>query len=291
MSFRIRSTTLWGRASLSLACLAVALLTFSFGAQKGPIKKLRLDPQAAQVELFEAEGAGLLGLRMVQKDAHQGNLFIENKSSQPLTVQLPQAIVGVHILKQLPPGGFFQQGNNANTGNANSNSGSGQGQPVGAGGANQNGVSGQSNGIGVNNGNNPFGNGIFSIPPEKVVQIPLKSVCLAYGKPDPQPRMTYQVVPLESYTPDPVLQELLKSFGTGSLDQMAVQAAAWHLADHLSWNEVAAKQIRHLGAVPVPYFNQAQIQAARKLVAAAEEQVRRRGDVKHAQVPSTPKKL
>jgi hypothetical protein len=288
MLLQIRNAVVAGRAGLGAGCLAVVVCALAAGGQKGPIKKLRLDPAAAKVDFFQAADDGQLELRMVLKDAHQGNLLIENKSSQPLTVKLPEAFVGVHVLKQAA-GGFFPQATGANNGNAGP--GQGQGQPVGAGANNQAGVPNQN--IGPNNGagpNNPFNN-FFSIPAEKVVLIPLKSVCLAYGRPDPLPRMTYAVVPLERHTSDPVLQELLKRFGAEAVDQMAVQAAAWHLADKLSWEQVAAKEWRELGSPAVPYFTADQIKQAKSLVAAAEERAKTRENARETASANSKKQL
>ncbi|HAW30434.1 MAG TPA: hypothetical protein DCY03_20310, partial [Planctomycetaceae bacterium] len=55
--------------------------------------------------------------------------------------------------------------------------------------------------------------------------------------------------------------------------------AAWHLADKMSWQELAAKSIKHLGGAPAsPYFNQAELQYASQLVGMAHARARDRND-------------
>ncbi|HAH44401.1 MAG TPA: hypothetical protein DCM07_05985, partial [Planctomycetaceae bacterium] len=121
------------------------------------------------------------------------------------------------------------------------------------------------------------GCGFFSIPPEKTVSVPYTSVCLEHGKAEPAPRMEYRMVPTEEMVKDPALQELLLLVATGRVNQQAGQAAAWHLADKMSWQELAAKSVKHLGgAAPTPYFNQAELQYASQLVSIAHARARNR---------------
>ena len=54
--------------------------------------------------------------------------------------------------------------------------------------------------------------------------------------------------------------------GQGNLDQRAAQAAAWHFANGMSWDELAAKKIHHLGGRPdEPYFSRSEIQQAMRI--------------------------
>jgi hypothetical protein len=82
--------------------------------------------------------------------------------------------------------------------------------------------------------------------------------------------MTYRLLPVEKYTRDPVLGQLLAAVGAGQLDSGAAQAAAWHLSDSMSWEALTDKRIEHLGGIePEPYFSTEQLAAAREAVAAA----------------------
>jgi hypothetical protein len=69
-------------------------------------------------------------------------------------------------------------------------------------------------------------------------------------------------VPADEHVKSPAVVELLKAFGTGELDHASVQAAAWHLNNELSWNELAAK-LQGTRRTPNrrPYFTEYQIRA------------------------------
>lgn len=121
------------------------------------------------------------------------------------------------------------------------------------------------------------GAGFFSVPPEKVVQIQMRSFCLEHGKPDPRPTATYRLVRLETYTKNPVLQELIESAGTGKIDRQVAQAAIWHITDNMSWEELARKHVEQLGgADPEPYFTRGQLMGAQQFVAEAKGRAKTR---------------
>ena len=268
------------RAGLLATCLAVICSTQLVGAGKSPMRILKYDPAAEQLDLFDAIDAGALSVRIVAHDSEGGNAYFENLSGKPLTVNLPEAVAMVQVLKQ----GFF---GNQPVGNGNAN-GNGNGFSNGQGSGQQGGAQslgsgfgqqGNNSGSNVSN-NNAFpggvvGNGIFSIPPERVAQVPFRAVCLNHGKPDPSPRMTYKLVPLETYTQDKVLQETVRIFGRGGTDRSVAQAAAWHRTDQLSWNELAGIKQYLLPGVyssQVPIFSKSQLQAAQELVRRATKQ-------------------
>src|SRR5262249_51399572 len=96
-------------------------------------------------------------------------------------------------------------------------------------------------------------------------------VCLEHGKADPQPRMKYKLVRPEVFTDKPAVHELLKLIAQGKLDKREAQAAAWHLASDMSWQELTNKEYKETGSEPVPYFNPAELSGARSIVAAAEQ--------------------
>lgn len=262
--------------SLSVLCL--------MGAGTGTIKKLTLDPDAPVVELFGGIENGQLDVRLVAMNAHEGKVFVTNRSDKPLTVAIPKAVVGVHVLPQIgnnAGNGFF--GNNGNNNQAN-NGASGQAQSVG----------GIMNAIGSGNGNgNDFpnapggmnnnfpGNNFFSIPPEKTVQLGFRSVCLNYGRPNPNAGMTYRMTSVESYTTDPVLQQLLEDYSPRTNKEIQ-QAAAWHLANGLSWKQLANLTEQRIPGVAVPLFTKTQIDAARELVEQAKQNAEQRSIKKDA---------
>jgi hypothetical protein len=261
-------------------CLAVCLVSASVAAAKQPLKKLKLDPSIPPVELFDAIEAGSIETTVMAKNAHEAHLMVTNKSDVPVTVQMPKAVVAVQVLKQQ----IFGQQNrigNAGQGGPGGNM-MGGAQPMGMGPqnnmGNNNNMFGQNNnqGIGFNNVGNGFnnGNGFFSVPPQKTVQVPMKGVCLAHGKPDPRPRMAYKLVKLEDYTSDPALRETLSVFGTSDIDLQTAQAAVWHLTDKMSWQSLREKRQEQWGAgEPAPYFSEAQVDEAENLIRQVREKV------------------
>ena len=260
------------RALLGLmaSSLVLAISTYGIaGGIKNPIKKPKFDATAESVELFSAMDSGQLKVTMISKNEFEANIFIENKTKKPLTVKLPKTAVGVQVLKQ----GFGPAAGAGAAGGANNQAGSQQGNGQAQ---QQGGGMGMMGGMGMGGmqGMGGMGMGMFSVPPEKTVLVPFTSVCLNHGKPTPKPSMTYKLVPTESYTQDPVLQEMLVQVATGKLDRGAAQAATWHITDKMSWEQLAAKTEVVLGGQggTRPYFTRQQIIDAMSLFSAAKQQ-------------------
>lgn len=148
--------------------------------------------------------------------------------------------------------GFFPNNGNNPFGNQ-SGQGSGQGQ------------GGQTTGGGASN-SGQTGTGIFSVPPGKVARVSVRSVCLEHGRPTPSSRMEYRIFPVERFSRNPALFELLTAVADGKHSQKVAQAAAWHMASDKSWKQLAAMKFRRLGGLPdIPEFTQNQLAAAKKL--------------------------
>ncbi|HEX6987545.1 MAG TPA: hypothetical protein VF170_19355, partial [Planctomycetaceae bacterium] len=219
-------------ARLLAAAALVGLLCGDAAAgekRKPVVTKLTVDPSAREVELFEAIEEEELAVRMIPKDSKGGNLLIENKTDQPLTVKMPPGFVGVQVFKQI--GGGL---------------GGGGGQQVGGGAG---GLGGGGLGGGGLGGGGAGGGGFFSIPAETVARVPYTSVCLEHGKPEPSSRMTYEIRPVEEVTDDETLQALIALVGSGKIDADVAQAAAWHLTDGMSWAQLAALKNERLGGL------------------------------------------
>lgn len=242
---------------------------------KKTLKVLKHDPAAEQVELFDAIERGQLDVKVIPKDAFGSNVLIENLTDKPLTVKLPQAVVAVpKHLAQFGGGGFGGgglggQGGFGGGGLGGQGGGGQQAQGGGFGGQGGGGLGG--GGFGGQGGGGFGGGGFGSIPPETVASIPLNSVCIQHGKPDPTSASQYVLVPIENYSDNPVLHQLLAIVGLKQVDPQAAQAAAWHLTDRMSWDQLAAKSSQHVGRPPTPYFTQAQLQTAMSLVAKSQE--------------------
>jgi len=251
-----------------------------------PIAKFGvLDPDAETITLFDGIKDGTLDAKLIMKNEQSGNALIKNTSDKPLNVKLPDAIVGVQVKPQIAQGagqnpilsqfggvgGGLGGGGFGGGGFGGGGIGGGGAQSVGGGLGGQGGLGGGIGGVGgIGGGGIGGGNGFFSIPPEKVARIPVKSVCLEHGKTTPSPKMTYQIIPVDLYTQNQELHELLKLVATGKLPQQAAQAAAWHLGNEMPWRELATKKVEHVGGVaPTPYFSRRELMIAQQIVALA----------------------
>jgi len=275
------------RLVLHQALLAAAVFGFVFSAatvsqaeskrseaRKPVLSNPKFDPTAERVGLFEGMEDGRLESKLVAKDASGGFVIISNTSDQPLTVDLPEAFVGVQVLKQL--GGLGGgMGGGMGGGGMGGQQGGGQNQNMGGGMGGQQGGQGGLGGGGLGGGG---GGNFFSIPPEKAVKVPYVSACLNHGKADPNPRVEYKIVPVEEYTQDPILSELIRMVGTGRIDQHSAQAAIWTRTDNMSWQQLAAKNHRAIGGGVNYYFNPTNIATAQVLMATAEGRVREAED-------------
>ena len=229
------------------AGLMLASLVTSSDAGKPAIPAQKAIDGLPVVPLFELLKAEQIDARLVHKNESSGNLFVDNKFEKSINVQMPEAFVGVHVLNQ----GFFD---NQNQNNQNQNSQSG-GQSQG----------GQTTGGGASN-SSQNGPAIFSVPPGKVVRIPVKTVCLEHGRPTPASRMEYRIFKVERFSKVPALFELLTAVANEKHSQKVAQAAAWYMASDKSWKQLAAMRFRRSGGLPDrPEFTQSQLVSARKL--------------------------
>lgn len=230
----------------------------------------RKPPASRAVEMFQAIEQEEIDVKLIPKSSKGGNVLIENKTKQPLAIKLPEAFAGV--LAQFGGGGLGG-GVGGDFGGGGLGGGTGGGQALG-GGFGGGGLGGGGFG-GVGGGG---GGGFFNIAPEKVGKIEVTTVCLEHGKPEPDPRMPYTIVPIETYTDKPEVIELCKLLGTGRIDQMSAQAAAWHFANGMSWQELARKiGRRHLNGSTEPYFSLAQLAFGRRIAAEITRRVEAQG--------------
>ena len=113
--------------------------------------------------------------------------------------------------------------------------------------------------------------GMFSIPPQKVVRLPYRGVCLEHGKREPTSRMRYKLVPVEQYSRDAGLHELLRLVAARRIPTPVAQAAAWNINSKMPWQSLAAKRrVRLGGGYQPPYFHLQHLIRARQVVAFAK---------------------
>lgn len=205
------------------------------------------------VELFAGMESGEIEVTLILKDSREGNALIKNKTDKPLTIKVPEAFAAVPILAQ--PGGI---------GGAGGLGAGGRGAGGGMGG--MGGMQGMGMGMGMGMGGMGMMGGMggmFNVPAEKVQKIKVVGVCLDHGKEDPNPRVPYKPIPIESYAKDPAVAEVVKLLVRGQIDQHSAQAAAWHLQNGLSWQELAAKiGVKHIDGRKEPYFLPQHLQRA-----------------------------
>ena len=118
----------------------------------------------------------------------------------------------------------------------------------------------------------PAADGSFVVQPGKQRVFRFATVCLEHGKPEPSPRVPYKLVKLETFSQDPRLPVVMAALSSGRVSQKAAQAAAWHIANGLSWERLAAEMIDHAGGDPdEPFFAPADLATGRALAAEADK--------------------
>ena len=125
---------------------------------------------------------------------------------------------------------------------------------------------------GMGGGMGGMGGGMMRIAPERRQKLEVTIVCLEHGRPDPNPRMAYRMMPLERFTNDGRVAAVCEALGRGQLTQKTAQAAAWHLTDGLTWEELANKnsvESRYTGNVR--WFSPMDLRLAMAAVAHSEK--------------------
>ena len=240
--------------SLGLAALAAALAfapVLALAAESA--SKIKLKDTANVVALFDGIDSGEIEVKLIPKSDKEATVLVTNKSGKPLTIRMPEAFAGVPALAQFGgcPGGGGANGVCPNQGG---------------------GMQGMGMGGGMMGGGMMGGGGMFNVAPEKVAKIKVVAVCLDHGKKDPNPRVPYNLIPIESYAKDSTVTELVKMLARGEIDQHSAQAAVWHLQNGLSWEEMAKKVgAKHLNGSVEPYFTHAHLQRALNAVTLAEK--------------------
>lgn len=116
-----------------------------------------------------------------------------------------------------------------------------------------------------------MGGGMFNVAPGKVGKIKVPTVCLEHGKADPNPRVQYEIRPIDSFTDNKQVAEICKMLGRGEVVQNVAQAAAWHLTDGLSWDELARKnRVKLSNGYTEKYFAPQELVMAVRVVGEAE---------------------
>jgi len=210
--------------------------------------------EARTVEMFDAMDQGLIQVDYIGKDSTQANLIFKNKSGESLDIVLPETFGAVPVVAQgIGMGGGGMGGMGMGGGGMGGMGGGGMG---GMGGGGMGGMGGGGMG-GMGMG------GMMRVEPDRPRKFAVATLCLEHGKPDPNPRMKYKVVRLSEVNSNPEIAELCKALAKGQVPQNTAQAAAWHIANGLSWEELASKPRKICDYTGVEmYFSGLEIQNA-----------------------------
>lgn len=248
-----------GLAVFSAAASAQQAFCVRFGSQDNGAPPA----ETAPTDLFVAVDRGSIQARMVVRSQYQAKLILTNQSAVPQLIQIPDVLGARPILAQ--QNSFFgpQSGSGQSIGSSAANA------PQSVGGAPQGSSSrGTTFGSSIFSGSGM--NNIFNIAPEQVRTVEIKCLCLEHGKPNPRSAVQYELVPLAEINDDPKLAEVLKSYGRGDADRDVAQAAAWHLSNEMTWDDLAALSQKIALNASRPWFSTHQLRSAKELVDTAK---------------------
>jgi hypothetical protein len=235
--------------------LGLSFITIALHVQLASATDEQSTPKGA--DLFQAIENHQVDVKFIAKSDHDARVLVKNNTNQPLTLHMPEAFAGVPALAQFGGGGARGGGGGGRSGGGGGRSGGG-----GGGGQQQSVGGGGGGGIGGGGGGGG-GGGFFNVAPDETAKIDVPVVCLNHGFREPNGSAAYNMVRADEYLEDrPQVVELLKAFGNGGLDHQAVQAAAWHLNNDMSWDELKAQlQGTKRSHNRPPYFTAAELRA------------------------------
>lgn len=250
------------------------------------------------VDMFDAIASGDIEVTVKNKDATQANIFVKNNSERPLAINMPPAFATVPVLRQRGGGGGGFGGGGLGGGGlggglgGQGGFGTGNGQGVGGGfggGVGGGGFGGGGfggGGLGGGGGGGGRGGGVFNIPPGRDGKVAIKTFCLEHGKPDPRPRMDYTIAPIETLSTDPAVAEICQMVANDEVSQNIAQAAAWNLANELSWEFLLNKnRIERMDGSFVRFFAREELIIAQRVIAAAQQRADERQQDEPQQSP------
>ncbi len=249
----------------------------------------QLIKDAEKVELFDAMATNQIDVLVVARNFSLITLSLRNKTKAPLLVQAPEVFAAIptqklradQIARQARQAAErFGQQPNGYRGRFNPGRGQRYGRvsqiPQGLGGSFYTSDPGQrfadppetksqsldSSKVGMESTKELAR---WLLLPGKVVTQPIPCFCLEFGKPDPSPRIPYQLRPLEDLTRIPAVREVLIRFGRRECTQRIAQLAAWHVANKTPWQTLAQVPLPRNAAGGGRKFSLRELQAARLL--------------------------
>lgn len=293
MKFSVVVVTAIAVSGFSHAQDAVKTKTEKESARAKQVEKKRLNTISKtqtpvegfeSIELFEAMAAGEIKVIIRANSAAKSNLIVENTSDKPLAIVMPQAYSAVPVMRQIGQiggglgGGGLGGGGLGGGGLGGGGLGGGGQQGIGGGfggGAGGGGFGG--GGLGGGGFGGGGGGGVFNIPPGRIGRAALKTVCLEEGKPDPKSRIEYRIQPLSELNSDPKIFEMCRMLANDEITQPVAQAAAWNVANGLSWNELLVKnRIERMDGSFERYFHPQHVRLAQQVAVASAQRAEAR---------------
>lgn len=236
------------------------------------------------VELFDAMELGEVEVIVRAKDSANANMIVKNNSDKPLAIEMPAAFSTVPVMRQ----GIGLGGGGGGLGGGGQGGFGGGGGGFGGGGGNQGGGGGFGGGQGGGGfgggGQGGFGGGggggVFNIPPGRVGKVSVKIFCLEEGKPDPKSRIAYKIQPLKDLNNDPKVFEMCRMLANDEVTQPIAQAAAWNVANGLSWQELLHKnRIERMDGSYERYFSPRDIYFAQRVTVVSGQRAEARAQM------------
>jgi len=244
--------------------------------------------EAKTVELFDAMEQELVSVEFIGKDATEANIIFRNKGNEPVNLIMPATFGAVPVLAQFGGGGGglgggggglggggggFGGGAGGFGGGGQGGVGGGQGVGGGFGGGGQGGGGFGGGGLGGQGGGG--GGGFFRVEPDRPRKMTVATVCLNHGKADPNPRMKYKLVRLAEVNDSMVVEGICRGLASGKVSQNVAQAAAWNVANGLSWEELVRKPrvVSDYTGVEM-FFSKFEVQSAMRLTELVKNEVK-----------------
>ena len=238
--------------ALALVGTLVAVSSSAAIERGGVSKSLKPAEGHEEVELFAGIADGTVEVQFIPKDATRATVIFKNKTDRPISVRLPSAFAGVPVLAQGIGAGVGGMGG----------MGGGMGGMGGLG------------GLGGMGGMGGMG-GFMNLAPEKVARVRVGTMCLEHGKEDPNPHIKYEIRPIAEFTDKPEVAELCRMIANDEIPQNVAQAAAWHLMDGLTWEQLAAKdRVRMSNGYAEKWFSYQELVFAQRAVMVASERAK-----------------
>ncbi len=223
------------------------------------------------VEMFSAMKSGDLEVTIKARSASDSNILVKNNTDRPLSVVMPATFSAVPALRQFGGGGGGGIGGGG-LGGGGIGGGLGGGQGIGGGIGGGRGGGGFGGGGGLGGGG--LGGGAFNIPPGKVGKVAVKTVCLEHGKKDPKSFIEYKIQPLSDLNGDPKIAEMMSMLANDEIAQPVAQAAAWHVTDDKSWEELSImNRVESMNGYFERFFTRNQLLFAQQVVSASQQRV------------------